>query len=230
MSVASISKTETQGIQTKHPFLRPKDAASIILFDRSDKDLKVLVGKRASAHVFMPDVFVFPGGKRDSKDYSIPFSSDLKVSEFEKLQRKAQRPLSKTSARALALAAARELEEETGLQLSSKNGNNNYELSKLRYIARAITPPGQARRYDTRFFTCFIDEIGINANDVNDTNELQKVHWLNLNSQPNIQMAPITRLILKDVANYMLGVNSNYNENPAWQYTYRQQVFHREFI
>ena len=37
-----------------HPYFRPKDAATLILIDRSGDKPKVLVGKRHDKVVFMP--------------------------------------------------------------------------------------------------------------------------------------------------------------------------------
>jgi hypothetical protein len=37
-----------------HPNLTPKDAATLILLDRSGPEPKVLMGKRHDRHVFMP--------------------------------------------------------------------------------------------------------------------------------------------------------------------------------
>ena len=45
-----------------HPYFRPKDAATLILIDRSGGKPKVLVGKRHDKVVFMPGKYVFPGG------------------------------------------------------------------------------------------------------------------------------------------------------------------------
>jgi hypothetical protein len=46
----------------------PKDAATLILIDRSGAEPKVLLGKRHDRHVFMPGKFVFPGGGVDPSD------------------------------------------------------------------------------------------------------------------------------------------------------------------
>ena len=43
-----------------HPYFRPKDAATLILVDRSSTTPKVLVGRRHDKVVFMPGKFVFP--------------------------------------------------------------------------------------------------------------------------------------------------------------------------
>ena len=51
-----------------HPTVRPKDAATLILIDRSGSVPKVLLGKRHARHKFMPGKFVFPGGGVDPTD------------------------------------------------------------------------------------------------------------------------------------------------------------------
>ena len=47
------------------PYVRPKDAATLILVDRSGRMPKVLLGKRHLRHKFMPGRYVFPGGRVD---------------------------------------------------------------------------------------------------------------------------------------------------------------------
>ena len=44
-----------------HPYKRPRDAATLMLVDRSGTIPKVLVGKRHANVVFMPGKYVFPG-------------------------------------------------------------------------------------------------------------------------------------------------------------------------
>ena len=45
------------------PNVRPKDASTLIIVDRSGTTPKVLLGKRHHGHKFMPGKFVFPGGR-----------------------------------------------------------------------------------------------------------------------------------------------------------------------
>lgn len=169
----------------KAPYLRPKDAASILLMDRSTPTTRVLMGKRSSAHVFMPDVYVFPGGKRDRPDRALPFTADLHPVVIDNLKRASSKTISHVGARALALAALRELHEETGLRFQGDvDGGSGPDLSCLRFIARAITPPGRIRRYDTRFFCCFTDEAGIDPAVAADSDELQHLHGLTSTIHP----------------------------------------------
>jgi hypothetical protein len=54
------------------PYVAPKDAATLILVDRSGRTPQVLLGKRHADHKFMPGKFVFPGGRVDRSDRRMP--------------------------------------------------------------------------------------------------------------------------------------------------------------
>src|SRR5713226_8672311 len=151
-----------------HPYFRPKDAATLILIDRSGDKPKVLVGKRHDKVVFMPGKFVFPGGRVDKSDNRVPVAAPISK-ELEANLLKGSPKITPSRARALAIAAIREACEETGLCLGRKSNGAVPALqgawkpfteagllpdpSGLFLIARAITPPGRVRRFDTRFFT-----------------------------------------------------------------------------
>src|ERR1044072_799877 len=102
-----------------HPYFRPKDAATLILIDRSGDKPKVLVGKRHDKVVFMPGKYVFPGGRVDKADNRIPVAAPISAELEANLQKGSPKtPLPR--ARALAIAAIREACEETGLCLGRK--------------------------------------------------------------------------------------------------------------
>ena len=93
--------------------VRPRDAATLIIV-RSDGDQpRILMGQRAAGHTFMPNKFVFPGGKVDAGDHRLQPPFDLHPAVMARLAR----GCSETRARALAMAAIRETFEETGLVL-----------------------------------------------------------------------------------------------------------------
>lgn len=210
-------------------YLRPKDAACLIIVDRSNSSPRVLMGQRSSQHVFMPDVYVFPGGRRDPGDYALPFGDDLNPVVLKKLRQSASRPITNTRARALALAAVRELREETGLTFGTE-GHQRPDLAALRYVARAITPPGRVRRFDTRFFFCFADEVGIDPVAVKDSEELQNLQWLDIRDYSGVNMAAITRMVLEDVTNFMIGDQPIKFESPVRLYFERRGTFIRGFL
>src|SRR5438445_3824318 len=167
MTEAATAVKEEKEAQ-HHPYFRPKDAATLILIDRSGTKPKVLVGKRHDKVVFMPGKFVFPGGRVDKSDNRVPVAAPISK-ELEANLLKGSPKITPSRARSLAIAAIREACEETGLCLGRKSNGAVPALegawqsfteagllpdpSGLFLIARAITPPGRVRRFDTRFFT-----------------------------------------------------------------------------
>src|SRR5919201_4506647 len=99
--------------------LRPRDAATIILIDRSHAEPKVLMGRRHEGHKFMPGKFVFPGGRVDMGDRYVPVAGQLDPQVEARLMTRLRRP-SRIRARVLAVAAIREAYEETGLLLGKR--------------------------------------------------------------------------------------------------------------
>src|SRR6201746_1323649 len=163
---AVVKKQEKEA--DHHPYRRPVDAATLILIDRTGPIPKVLVGRRHDKVLFMPGKFVFPGGRVDKSDNRVPVAAPIsKELEANLTKGSPKTPLSR--ARSLAIAAIREACEETGLCLGRESGGVAPKLdgvwkpfsdagllpdpSSLFLIARAITPPGRVRRFDTRFFT-----------------------------------------------------------------------------
>lgn len=203
--------------------VRPKDAASLLLIDRSAATPRVLVGRRGSGHVFMPDVYVFPGGRRDARDHALPFSADLHPRVLEKLLAATPGRMTIARARALALAALREMHEETGLSCPTGCA----DLSCLRYVARAITPPGNVRRYDTRFFLAFCDEIRFDLDHLADSAELQDLHWLDFAGISGLKLPRITLTVLEDVKSLMADDPRLAFENPVNFYFMRHGRFVR---
>src|SRR5262249_60548935 len=95
------------------PYVRPKDAATLILVDRSGPIPKVLLGKRHERHRFMPGKFVFPGGGVDPADKLMPVARELDTLAEARLIRRFHKA-SATAARALPLLAIREPCHEAG--------------------------------------------------------------------------------------------------------------------
>ena len=158
------------------PYVRPKDAATLIMVDRGGSVPKVLLGKRHHGHKFMPGKFVFPGGRVDPADRHMPVARPLDPSTEAHLMKRLQRP-SAEKARAFALAAIRETFEETGLLLGVRGhatakvprgpwtafaeANILPDLGALHLIGRAITPPGRPRRFDARIADGFAHDLPV---------------------------------------------------------------------
>src|SRR6202790_4400414 len=120
--MSEMSETEKPEKEADHhPYYRPKDAATLILVDRTAATAKVLVGKRHDKVVFMPGKFVFPGGRVDKSANRIPVAGPIpKALEANLL--KGSPKITASRARSLAIAAIREACEETGLCLGRKSG------------------------------------------------------------------------------------------------------------
>ncbi len=168
---------------------RPRDAATLILV-RGKRE--VMMGQRAKGHVFMPDKWVFPGGRVDPGDARAKAGAEL-TPETEALLR--QGTLSRRPPRAFALAATRETREEAGLVLGDERGP---DLSKLQFVARAITPPYRPRRFDARFFLA--DAEAVLAHDEPEAGEeLLHTKWFSLDEAEALDLPSITRFVLREV-------------------------------
>src|SRR6266536_3238806 len=62
---------------THYGQLRPRDAATLILIDRMHAKPKVLLGRRHHGHKFMPGKFVYPGGRVEPHDRTVPAAGAL---------------------------------------------------------------------------------------------------------------------------------------------------------
>jgi hypothetical protein len=65
-------------------------------------------------------------------------------------------------------------------------------------LARAITPPGRVRRYDTWFFVA--SASAVSADYATTDGELLDLGWFTLSEAGNLDLPNITRLVLNDVA------------------------------
>ncbi len=167
--------------------------------------MRVLVGRRSTKHVFMPAAYVFPGGRRDRHDHVIATATDLHPLASERLGLRTAKRTTAATLRAIAVAGLRELHEEAGLSIGRPQNDAGArlpflpDLSRLRFLARAITPPGMVRRFDTRFFTQFTDEADIDPATIRDSHELEDLRWVDIFDISNIEMPDITLLILEEL-------------------------------
>ena len=208
--------------------LRPKDAATIILLRDSADGPEVLMGRREKTHVFMAGMYVFPGGKVDRADARVGAAEEMN----EAVAARVAKSCSPRRARALALAAVRELYEEAGLMLAARRPATGAvrilqpawrafaeaglapSLAPLEYIARAITPPGRPRRFHARFFLADARHAhGRLAGD----GELVDLRWVPLARTRELPSAGITRLIIGELEQRLADANSNQRPIPVFR-------------
>lgn len=221
--------------------LRPKDAATLVVVDDSAPEPRLLMGRRCADLAFMPNKYVFPGGRVDRCDRVQPAADELGSFDLDMLQLRVQGRASAARARGLALAAVREAFEETGIvigqavaqsapaasaagyvagkpppeALHDKRQGKQHRveaaevwqaflatghvpaLAPLSLLARAITPPGRVRRYDTRFFLVSARAIALQTPHRDE--ELSHIDWFTLDEIRALDLPGITRAIVEDL-------------------------------
>lgn len=189
-----------------------RDAATVVLLRDRRRDPQILMGQRGAQAAFMPSKFVFPGGAVDAADASVPLHAPLGDVCRERLREDAAHDLS----HALAVAAIRELWEESGLIVGAEGvwpgevppdwlafAARGYvpDAGALQFVFRAITPPGRPRRFDARFFLIDAEQV---AGDIDDfsaaSEELSHLQWVPLEKARSFDMPFITEVVLAEIA------------------------------
>ena len=224
--------------------LRPRDAATLIIVDQASGEPRVLLGRRRLDMAFMPGRYVFPGGRVDPADRHIAVADDLRPGDLKKLMVAMKGTASEARARALALAAVRETFEEAGLLIgaplrtamtSKAEGWQAFfahgfqpALAGLKFIARAITPPGRPRRFDSRFFCVQADAI-VHRVKIAD-GELSDLEWHSIAQARSLELPNITRVVLEDLGERIAGGALHAGDMPVPFYHRRNGSFRRDLI
>lgn len=235
--VYDAKETRASEYRSQGRAVRPRDAATLILVRRDGRQPRILMGQRAAGHKFMPNKFVFPGGRVDPCDSRLLPPHDLHPAVMARLARHC----SPTRARALALAAIRETYEETGLVLGEPDTPTlrsrspywreflqydvNPRLDSLHLVARAITPPYRNKRFDARFFMADADLI---QGDVHErpvgSGELLQLHWVTFEDAQVLELPNITRVVLAEVERRLREGHSPEDPGPFIHYRHGKPV------
>ena len=182
-----------------------RDAATVILLRETPQGPSVLMGRRGARAAFMPSKYVFPGGALDPVDATVPFAAPLPVHHADRFGDKAG---------PLAACAIRELWEETGQILGrpadwpdappgwrgfARSGHRP-DAAALVPVFRAVTPPGQSRRFDARFFLARAERLASDPDDFTRAeDELAHLHWVPLARSGALDLPRITQLALREL-------------------------------
>lgn len=193
--------------------VRPRDAASLVIYRERGNTREVLLGRRSDKARFKPGVYVFPGGGLEAHDHRViphsPLDSDIppRIGVGNSVRR----------ANALALAAVRETFEECGLVVGAPgdvgtNPSASWQafrarglappLGALRYLGRAITPAVQPIRFHARFFAVDARHV---TGETDDTSELSDLQWVPVDQVRDLQVMPVTLLMLEALTRQLLG-------------------------
>jgi 8-oxo-dGTP pyrophosphatase MutT (NUDIX family) len=222
----------------------PRDAATLMLIDRSGPLPKVLLGRRHHGHKFMPGKFVFPGGRLEPHDAEMSSISGLHADIQAKLNVRVASP-SADFARALALTAIRETAEETGLLLGVQRDEPpaipgdiwaefgkarvHPDLGQIHFIARAITPPRRPKRFDTRFFTIDATAIAHRIEGVvGPDSELVELAWTPIEQAAQHDMPTITGVVLEELLARVEGGLKH--DLPVPFYFMEDNIYQRELL
>jgi 8-oxo-dGTP pyrophosphatase MutT (NUDIX family) len=192
-----------------------RDAGVLILIRRRGGQRQVLMGQRGAAAVFMPSKFVFPGGAVDPEDLEVMQDLPLDPASARRLALRAGPGLG----RGAALSAIRELWEEAGLRLGRPDARARRlagtaprswrsfldcgilpATDALRFVFRAVTPPGRPRRFDTRFFLAPAEAVHGSEDDfAAASGELASLRWLDFERARALPLPFITEVVLSEL-------------------------------
>ena len=185
------------------------DAATLILVRREKGREKVLLGQRHADHKFMPGKFVFPGGRSSAEDgrvtgclghgtgdlapadaagsWQVQPHSGRAAWRSPRFARPSRRQVSSSASRFMFLGQP----WADGPRFSPPAMRP--ALAGLRYFARAITPPGGIRRFDTRFFVADARCVAnLDRPLPTGTDELLSPAWFTFAEARRLDLASIT--------------------------------------
>jgi 8-oxo-dGTP pyrophosphatase MutT (NUDIX family) len=190
--------------------LRPKHSATLLILRTDGGQRRVLMGRRHAGHKFMPNRWVFPGGRVDRDDWRAPAAGELSPTALAAFEPHLQPRL----ARALALAAIRETWEEAGLLLGRpvdppRHGPQGWrgflaagalpDLSAVEVVGRAITPPGIGKRFDTWALMADAGAL-MTLERQPDCGELDEIAWFDIEEALALDMPKVTRVFVTEAA------------------------------
>ncbi len=196
-------------------YQHPRPASSVLILDYDHKPTRVLMGLRQHTHIFLPNTYVFPGGRIDKSDSRLKHFMPHQDQTLDLLQRTTHKRHASLYKQAFGLACIRETLEETGYFIGqftqyrpriSSQWKNFFQagmcpdLSILHYIARAVTPTGKPRRYDTCFFAVDAKHIHTTHHPSHIDDEFVNICWLTWEEAINSRISSITKHLLHDVS------------------------------
>jgi 8-oxo-dGTP pyrophosphatase MutT (NUDIX family) len=167
--------------------VRPRHAASLVVYRVSRAGVETLMGMRGAAHRFMPNRLVFPGGSVDLADLAGDCASPLAEHTAYALRKQADARL----AHGIGVAAARELLEETGLTLGIPP-----HLSVFGYLGRAVTPMPSPIRFNARFLAAEASHV---SGSLGGDGELENLRYYPIEDALALDLAMPTRLVLQQL-------------------------------
>jgi 8-oxo-dGTP pyrophosphatase MutT (NUDIX family) len=200
----------------------PRDAATVVLLRDGEAGIEAWLLTRIRQLVFAGGMAVFPGGRVDDADAELPFAAAAVADAAARMDG------TEVQARAILGAAIRELFEETGVLLCTpfadlrgrraeveagtldlgtllRSHGLVADPAPLRPWSRWVTPAGEVRRYDARFFVCALPD-GAAPADV--TTESASAAWFDVAGavehaqRGELGLLPPTLITLSSIAGF----------------------------
>ena len=194
----SYDHPEFAGSKIHKKVLKPKDSATLILVRRDSAVPRILMGQRSAGHAFMPNKYVFPGGRLDAADCRVKPAQDLHPATLAKLMTRMRGRATPTRARGLAHAAVRETWEETGLLFGKKTAT----MPPISPASPCSCAPSRRRAgHGAMIRRFFVADAGMISN-IDDPHhdgggELLTLSWLTLDDIAGLDLPLITIDALK---------------------------------
>lgn len=197
--------------------VRPIDAAGLVLLRGGREDPEVLLGRSHARAGFLPDIYVFPGGRvepEDAQGAPLPLVPAVAAG----LSWATRRP-----AAAFVRAALRETTEEAGLTLPPESARH------IDFVCRAITPTFSHRRYNTRFL---LADGADSRGGLSGDGELEDLGWHPVSTVGKLNLVDVTTFVLNEaVRRWRLALVPG--AEPAVRYSYaggKVRIFRRESL
>ena len=207
--------------------VKPRDASTLIVWRHGRNDAEVLMGRRLRGAAFVPNFFVFPGGRLDPEDYAVRSATPLDRSAVKRMGVRGNF----SRAAALAITAVRETFEETGLLLggrgnvgalanakwaSWKTSGLAPQLDRLVYFGRAITSPTSPIRYHARFFIARAEAL---QGELTGSGELSELRFYPVSDVlANMPIIDVTEFMLNRITRYVATPRSFNPKTPVFSY------------
>ncbi len=101
-------------------------------------------------------------------------------------------------------------------------------LAPLTFVARAITPPGRPRRYDTRFFC--VEATHITKTVAERDEELRDLDWFTMDEVRRLDLPNITRAVVEDLSDRLRSGLPGRDDTPVPFYYFKGGSFERDLI
>ena len=206
--------------------VRPRDAASLLIYRNTGSEIQVLMGKRRPGARFLPDVYVFPGGALDAAD---ALGGAVAQSEAQVQVQAGVPPDAAAGAGAPSMDGREPASRQTHLHLSpwvramaardalhasallraalreaqeesgwrwADASPPSLDASGLRYLGRAITPAQSPRRFHARFFAVPHTRM---QQDPQVDGELLDLRWVDARNPERLPIIDVTEFMLAEL-------------------------------